>query len=302
LAAQEESAVLGYRGLIMEARRAGNWAEVENLVKKLHDLKPKTPWLNLIRFELLARRHDWAEANAALALVSSARLLEPEKLKLNRAAIFAATSQSEAGRNSGDKALAAAEQAIKQAPDWLPAIINLAQQQLAFGHRRASLRTVEKNWLRHPHPQLAAIYRAGENSSLEIFKQTERLCRENEDMPMSRMVLAETALAADIRGETRRQLITLIGHGHATQAAYRMMARLERRESGNEQAAFQWLTKAAEAAPDPVWLCCSCGGAHDEWRAVCKYCGHFNTLEWQSPGVSCQPQDTPALLPQNWID
>ena len=67
LAAEPDSAVLGYRGLIMEARRARNWAEVERLVEKLHRLKPETPWLNLIRFDLLARRQAWDEANMALA-------------------------------------------------------------------------------------------------------------------------------------------------------------------------------------------------------------------------------------------
>ncbi len=80
--------------------------------------------------------------------------------------------------------------------------------------------------------------------------------------------------------------MALISHGDATQTAYRLMARLERRESGDEQAALQWLTKATDAPADPIWLCQACGGAHKEWQALCAHCGSFNTLNWQSPGVS----------------
>ncbi len=92
---------------------------------------------------------------------------------------------------------------------------------------------------------------------------------------------------ADIWGEARRHLTALINaRERATQSAYRMMARLERREKGDEQAAMQWMTKAAEAMPDPVWLCRTCGGAHEEWQATCRHCHSFATLDWQSPGIS----------------
>ena len=140
LAADPDSAVLGYRGLIMEARRAGNIAEMERLVEKLHRLKPETPWLNLIRFELLARRQAWGEANTALAQAASARLLEPARTKRHRAALLTAASQSETRQGYKDKALPLAEQAARQAPGWLPAILNLAQAQMNSGpsSRRAT--------------------------------------------------------------------------------------------------------------------------------------------------------------------
>jgi len=54
LAAEPDSAILGYRGLIMDALHAGNRDEAEKLAEKLRRLRPETPWLNLIRFELAA--------------------------------------------------------------------------------------------------------------------------------------------------------------------------------------------------------------------------------------------------------
>jgi HemY protein len=297
LAEETDSATLGYRGLIMDARRTGNWDEVDRLIGKLQQLKPKTPWLHLIRFESAARRQQWNEAGAALEHASSARFLEPERLRRYRAAIMIATSQTEARQGRHAKALQAAEQAASQAPDWLPAVINLAQSQTASGHSRAARRTVEKNWARMAHPQLASIYRVDGSDPIEVYKLIEQLCRDSIDAPVSRLVLADAALKADIWGEARRHLLALLGGARTTQSAYRMMARLERRESGDEQAAMQWMTKAAEAPPDPAWLCRACGGAHEDWQAACRHCGTFATLEWQSPGVSrMQKQDAGNML------
>jgi HemY protein len=286
LAEEPGSATLGYRGLIMDARRAGDWDEVDSLTNKLHQLKPDTPWLHLIRFESAARRQEWSEAGLALEHASSTRFLEPERLRRYRAAIMIARAQAETRQGQHAKALQAAEQASRQAPEWLPAVINLAQSQIASGHPRAARRTVEKNWARLAHPQLASIYRADGSDPIEVYKLIEQLCRDNMEAPVSRLVLADAALKADIWGEARRHLTALLGNSRTTQSVYRMMARLERRESGDERAALQWMTKAAEAVPDPTWLCRACGGAHDEWQAACRHCGNFATLEWQSPGMS----------------
>jgi HemY protein len=281
LAEDPDSAVLGYRGLIMEARRAGDWLEIERLADALHSRKPDTPWLNLVLFEIAARRQDWHQAKTFLTPLAAGRLLEAQQLKRYRAALLIAEAQMAARRGDHEKALEAAEQAIRQTPDGLPAIIALAEAQLAAGHRRAALRTAEKHWPSTPHPRLAAIYRISGDDPIEAYRQIERLCRGNEDAPASRLALAEAALAADIWGEARRHLIALISRDQATAAAYRLMARLERREGGDERAALQWLAKLADAPPDAAWRCSACNGAQDEWLPACRPCGAFATLDWQ---------------------
>jgi HemY protein len=302
LAADPESAVLGYRGLIMEARRNGDWPEVERLIDRLREIRPDTPWLNLIRFELLTRQQDWREAEQALSHASSARLLGSGQAKQNHAALLIAISQDSARAGELGRALGCAEQASRLAGDWLPAVLNLAQMQTTAGHRRAALRTIEKYWSRTPHTQLASIYASNETNALEGFKNLEKLCRDTPDAGASHLALAEAALAADVWGEARRHLMILVGRGDATQGVYRLLARLERRESGGEQAALQWMTKAADAPIDPTWLCRSCGGTHGEWRATCSHCGGFNTMEWQSPGQSAARIYAPALPSLSWID
>ncbi len=175
---------------------------------------------------------------------------------------------------------------MRLAPGWTPALIVLVRRQMESGHTRAALRTIERAWDQSPHPQLAAAYRGAGADPLDVYKQIARLCRGSEENPISRMALAQAALDADIWGEARRHLLALAGQGQATQSVYRLLARLERRESGDEQAALQWLTRAVDAPADPAWLCRACGASHEEWQGSCRACGAFNALDWQTPGQS----------------
>ena len=295
-----ESAILGYRGLIMEARRAGEWDEVERLSAEVGRTKPNMPWLDWVRFETAARRLAWGEAGDALARLAPTKLLEPETLQHHRAALFVAQSQQEASQGSHGAAMQSAEQALHHAPKWLPALINMAQRQAEDDYERALRRTVEKAWTVQPHPQLADALRNSEQNPIAFYKQIEKLCRANSNDPASLLVMAEAAMNADIWGEARRHLMVLVSGHQVTQAAYRLLARLERRESGDEKASMQWLAKAAEAVPDPAWLCSTCGGAHDEWQATCRSCGGFATLEWRSPGVSNHAVPSMKPLLSDW--
>jgi HemY protein len=284
LAQETESAVLGYRGLIMLERRNGNWAEVERLAGKLHHLRPDTPWLGLVRFDVMVQHRKWDEANLMLAQAATARLLNPALVRRQRAAVLIAASQDAMRLQQGDQALQFAEKAHKQTSDWLPAILNLAQRQADTGHMRAARRTVEKHWKSQPHPQLAVIYQSIGDSPLERYKQLEKLCRSTTDHAISQLALAEAALDADLWGEARRHLTSMLSQDKATQTAYRLLAKLERRENGDEFASQQWLMKSADALADATWLCDHCGGSHHHWQAACSHCNTFNMLTWRRPG------------------
>lgn len=286
LASNDEAAVLGYRGLITEAKRDGDWDEVDRLLGELHRVKPALPWGNLVRMESAARRRQWEEAEKALAHPATSRLIDSVAGRRARAALRLAVSRNAAISENKTAALQAAEQAVKHAPHWPPAIINLAEILAGTGHRRAALRIAERAWKTQPHPQLAqVVFRMAENP-LDGFKEIERLCRNNETAPESRLALADAALAASVWGEARRNLMACVNDRSATQGVYKMLARLERFEKSDERAATAWLMKAAEAPPDPTWLCAVCGASHENWHPLCASCGSFDSLEWQSAGRS----------------
>ncbi len=280
----EESAVLGYRGLIMEARRTGEWGEVERLSAEVARLKPDMPWLDWIRFETAARALDWNRASEALARLKPTRLLDADVQRRHQAALLIAQSQQAAERRDVAAALEFAEASVKQMPEWLPALINLAEQQACGDYHRAVRRTVEKAWAIQPQPQLAEILASTEEAPIARYQRIEKLCRGIHDAS-AQNVVAEAALDADIWGEARRHLLLLVNSNQATQKTYQLLARLERRENGDDRKMVEWLKQAAEAVPDPAWLCSACGGSHPHWTATCRSCGAFATLEWRQPGA-----------------
>ncbi len=286
LAARDDTAVLGYRGLITAARLAGRWEEVDLLLNELHAKKPETPWLRLMRMESAARKRQWSEAEADLSQAVAARLLDSEEGRRKRAALRIAASRAALVADDADMALRAAEQAVKQRPQWMPAAINLAEVLANAGHTRAATRFIERAWKTTPHPELARILRRTADSPIDAFRLTERLVRGNENTLESRIALAEAALAADVWGEARRNLLALVNERAATAGVFKMLAQAERRERGDERAAAAWLAKAADASPDPVWLCRVCGGAQEDWHPACPACGSFDAFEWQTAGKS----------------
>ena len=284
MAAQEGSVVLGYRGLIDAALDEGNWDEVDRLLTEVRGKKTKAPWLGLIRMQSAARRRDWPEAEAALALALDGRLLNGTAARRARAALRIAAARTATVTGDKEAALAAAENAAKQTPEGLPAAIALAEALVATEHNRAATRLIERMWKKTPHPRLAELYARMAPNALEALKQAERLGHLNETAPESRLAVAEAALAADVWGTARRHLLACVNERVATQNVYKMLARLERRERGDERAATAWLSKATEAPADPRWMCGRCGEAHEIWHPVCAACGSFNTLDWQRAG------------------
>jgi uncharacterized membrane-anchored protein len=81
------------------------------------------------------------------------------------------------------------------------------------------------------------------------------------------------------------------------------MARLEENETGDAQAAREWLERAVGAPPDPRYMCSRCGADFPEWQSLCSACGSFATLVWKTPAEEraiagpLRTQAAPRALP-----
>jgi len=76
----------------------------------------------------------------------------------------------------------------------------------------------------------------------------------------------------------------------------RLMARVEREERADVEAARAWLERQPTADPDPAWVCNSCGAQANLWTARCGHCGAFNSLTWKPPPRIQQIDRPPAML------
>jgi HemY protein len=279
---REETSFLGLRGLLMQAMRNGDEAAALELAERAYQERPETPWVIRTLLELQIRRGQWDRAARTLAQAQRVNLLDSHLAKSQRATVL--VEQSRAAEETGDRtqALRLAREAQRLDPGLVPAAVQLAGLLIAAGKTREAARVVESGWVQSPHPALAQTYAAinAEESPLDRARRFERLGEMNRSTRDARLELAEVAMTARLWGEARRHLEMAMELG-ATVRTYRMMAELEEQERGDSEAAARWLRKAAEAAPDPAWICERCGAAHPQWSARCQSCGGFATLAWR---------------------
>ncbi|MEX1146752.1 MAG: hypothetical protein WEB93_00070, partial [Sphingomonadales bacterium] len=107
----------------------------------------------------------------------------------------------------------------------------------------------------------------------------------------SRLARAAVAMDSANWDEARAELDALAkGEGGPGRRACLMMARLERAETGNEDAARDWILTAETAPEDDRWHCTACAAAREQWSLTCPECYGLATLVWGPP----PPSDTRA--------
>ncbi len=289
---RDETAFLGLRGLLMQAIRGGDEAAALELAERAYQERPETPWVVRTLLDLQIRRGRWEQATRTLGQAQRVNLIGPDPAKRQRAALL--VEQSRAAEAAGDDAegLRRLREANRLEPGFVPAAVQLARLLIAAGKTREAGRVIETAWGQMPHPTLARAYAAlkAEESPLDRARRFERLSELNRSTRDARLELATVAMSARLWGEARRHLEVAL-ELEPTARTYRLLAELEEEERGDGEAAARQLRKAAEAAPDPAWVCERCGAAHPDWSARCESCGGFATLAWRQPNRA----EAPAL-------
>jgi HemY protein len=296
-----ETAFLGLRGLLMQALKAGDRAEALMLAKRAYEERPNTPWAIATLLDLQLEAGDWKRAQPLLQHASKLKVLGDPILRRRRAVIAA----DRARREPSDTGLDAAREAVKLAPELVPARAMLGRLLAQAGRAKDARRALEQGWTAAPHPELAAAYAAivPDEEPIARYRRFERL---NELSPRHReslLALGECALAAELWSEARKNLeFVAAAEGERPSGRLaRLMARLEEGPQGDSAAARRWLIAASNADPDPGWQCQRCGILAQGWRANCPHCHAFDHLVWQAPlrqaAVTGIAGPAPATLP-----
>ena len=294
---------LGLRGLVMQAIKEGDdMAALEHL-RKARSLRPKTPWVQTTLFELAERTGDYGEAERALKAAQKVGALPAPEGKDRRASLLLAQALATAEEGGLDAALKKAREARRLRRGWLPAALVLARLAGDAGREREATKVIEQAWAETPHPDLAALYREirPQAGPLEQVKRLGKLTAVNASHAESRLALAEAALEAELWGNARRHLESLMesaasAGGDPGRRACRLMARLEEAEHGNGEAARRWLERSLSAAAEPGWVCTACGARHADWSAHCGACETFDTLDWRRPPAPKTPPPDDEVL------
>lgn len=295
-----ETAFLGMRGLLTQAIKSGDRVEALTLARKARGLQPNTPWLLGTLYDLEAQAGDWAAAEGTLQQAIQAGAIPTDEGRRHRAVLLLERSFEAERRGRADAALSHAQAAHDMMPGFVPAAVRLARLQLAADRLKPAAKVVERAWRHSPHPELADIYRSivASYDPLTRVRLFQKLVRQSPDSAESHLAVAQAAIDAQLWGEARQHLNRAMEIG-PTRRTYRLMAELDRGERHDEDAAKDWLAKAANAPEDPVWTCSSCGAVSHNWGGLCGHCGAFDTLTWKTPTVAVpvmEPTDIPPAL------
>jgi HemY protein len=277
----DETRVLGLRGLFVEARRRGDIEAATQHALEAVRLAPAASWASDAVLEAHCAAHDWRGALAAIERRSSIGLSDKSTSKRQRAVLLTADALDRAERDPSG-ALSSAQEAVKLAPDLVPAAALAGRLLAQRGDLRRAARILETAWKSQPHPDLAEVYlnlRHGD-SALDRLKRAETLQRLSSGHPEGRLTVARAAMDAREFARAREALEPLLAD-RPTMRVCLLMSDLEQAEHGATGRGREWLSRAARAPRDPAWI--ADGIVSDHWQPISPVTGRFDAFAWQAP-------------------
>ena len=281
-----ETEFLGLRGLFNQAIKRGDKTEALSLARRAHRLQPKSPWVADSMFDLQISTGQWLDARVTSDDLHRRKLVDPATAKRRKAVLNYQLGLE--AREQGDLSTAEGHlrDANKLAPDFIPAVVDLAARWVEGGKSSKAVKMIEDSWATEPHPALLEPYwiACGATDALDRVRAAKKLTDPSPDHPESLIALARASLEARLWGEARQSLEkALDGILVPPGRVCRMMAQLEESENADQGRAREWLVRASQASADPVWVCDHCGNGVGEWSVTCGKCGEFDSYYWRPP-------------------
>lgn len=277
----DETRVLGLRGLFVEARRRGDPQAAARYAQEAVRLAPAASWASDAVLEAHCASHDWRGALAAVDRRSSIGLADRSTAKRQRAVLLTADALDRVDADPNG-ALSSAQEAVKLAPDLVPAAAVAGRLLAQRGDLRKGARIVETAWKSQPHPDLAEVYlnlRQGD-SGLDRLKRADTLLQLSSHHAEGRLAVARAALDAREFGRAREVLEPLLSD-RPTMRTCLLMADLEEMEHGATGRSREWLARATRAPRDPAWI--ADGVVSERWQPVSPVTGRLDAFRWEAP-------------------
>jgi HemY protein len=277
----QDTRVLGLRGLFVEARRRGDSGAATQYALEAARLAPSATWASDAVLEARCAEKDWRGALAAVERRASLGLIDKAAAKRQRAVLHTADALDRLERDR-DGALSSVQDAVKLAPDLVPAAALAGSLLSQKGDLRRAAKIVEAAWRAQPHPDLADVYlnlRPGD-SGLDRLKRAETLAKLSNWAPEGRLTVARAAMEAREFGRARAALEPLAAD-RPTMRVCLLMSDLEQAEHGATGRGREWLARATRAPRDPAWI--ADGVVSDRWAPVSPVSGRLDAFAWQAP-------------------
>lgn len=276
-----ETRLLGLRGLYLEAERLGDRNAARHYAGRAAAVAPQLGWATESTIEELAARAQWDGALELVAAQKSTKRIEPAVANRQRAVLLTAKAADLMDTDPA-AARAAALEANKLQPEFVPAALAAARVLLRNDDVRKASKILEHAWRAAPHPEVADLYihaRSGD-AVLDRLKRARKLQDMKKNHAEASLAVARAAFDANDYRSARAEAEAAI-RIDAREGAYLLLADIEEAETGDEGKVRQWLAKAVRAPRDPAWV--ADGVVAEHWAPVSPVTGRLDAFEWRAP-------------------
>jgi HemY protein len=288
---RDDTRVLGLHGLYIEARRRNDAVGARLHAEEAARHAAVPAWAGQAVLELCCGDGDWAGALERLERNMKAGLLEKGLWRRQRAVLL--TAQAIAAEDlDRDRAKTLAQEAVKLAPDLVPAAAMAARMLGEAGDLRRASRIIEAAWAANPHPDLAAAYahlRPGDSARERLARIQTLAAKAPSGNLEATVAVAHAAIDARELAVAREALASRLAEPTRRVAA--LMAVLEEMQ-GDEGRAREWMARAVNARRDPAWT--ADGFVSDRWLPVSPVSGRLDAFSWKDP-LAGEDHAHPAL-------
>ncbi len=287
----EQTKLLGLRGLYIEAQRRNDGAAARRVAEEAAKAAPELTWAGQAVLDDRCAATDWSGALDALDPMKGA--LDKAEYRRKRAVLLTARALALQDIDR-DAARAAAFEAVKLAPDLVPAAAFAGRRLAESGDTRRASKILNAAWLLNPHPDIAEAYanvRFGDTARARLTRM-QSLAAKVPGQLEGALAVARAALEAREFGTARDALAPYLSA--PTRRVATLMAEIEETEHGDEGRVREWMGRAMRASGDPVWT--ADGVVSDRWLPVSPN-GRLDGYQWRIPlaeiGVSHPVVESP---------
>jgi HemY protein len=277
MAERDDTKPLGLRGLYVEAQRHGDIHAARLVAEQAAKVAPSLNWAGQAVLDDRCAAADWAGALDTLDHMKSAF----DKLSYRRKRAVLLTAQALVLEESDrDTSYALALEAVKLAPDLVPAAALAGRRLIEAGELRKAGKILDVAWKANPHPDLAEAYanlRLGD-SARDRLMRVQKLVAKVPEQIESALAVAHAALDAQEFTTARAALAPYLTAPSRRVAT--LMAELEEIEHGDEGRVREWMGRAMRASGDAAWT--ADGVVSDRWMPVSPS-GRLDAFEWKVP-------------------
>jgi HemY protein len=283
-----ETAFLGLRGLILQARQTNNWEHMRQLLQEAMSVRPKSPWVLQQLLELDLRLGSFDKASMIVEQMQLRHLITKPESRRRQALIH--WMKAETAELAGDENLfvQTATSAHYEAPEISTIAVRLARYYDKIGKASKAQKILMGGYAHCPHPDFADLLLTlnPDASPLDHYRDIEKLVEGAPNHPESLYSLARAAKTAKLWGQSRHYLMLLKSTLYS-QRMCRLMAEVEEQENPHQaNQGHEWWERATTAPPDPAWVCGSCHVTTPLWHPICPACEGFDQMTWRSPTTS----------------